>query len=138
MEKITAQKHIRLKPRFADLQADLRSAARSPARRHRILRVAPSSAPLAKYRAIAPAAAPDASVSWWRSSRNLDLCLLAVCSCLLSLLCHQALGALTLPSASASSLSPSRNTTLAQMDFLIKAGLVSSSRDRQTVQGDKS
>lgn len=62
------------------------------------------------------------------SSRGLDMCLLAVCSCALSLMCHQTSGLLNMPSINASSASSSSGAP-AQVDFMVKAGLVTT-RDK--------
>lgn len=62
---------------------------------------------------------------WLRSGKNLDLCLLAFCSCILSLLCHQTVSSLpsspTLASSSAPISSPMAG--LSKIDLTIKAGL---------------
>lgn len=65
------------------------------------------------------------------SGRNLDLCLLFVCSCLLSLLCHQMSSLHTTAIATGSQLpgSTAPTSTLAQLDFLIKAGLKTSNSE---------
>lgn len=66
---------------------------------------------------------------WLRSGKNLDFCLLALCSCILSLLCHQTLS--SLPSSSAlTSSSMATNTAIANLsnvDVVIKAGLFTTS-----------
>lgn len=62
-----------------------------------------------------------ASLGWLHSTRNLDFCLLALCSCLMAVLCHQVVvipGSGTGSIAATSSMSRS-----AQLDFLLKAGL---------------
>lgn len=65
---------------------------------------------------------------WLKSGRNLDLCLLAVCSCVLTLLCHQT-------SVSASSTGTIRTApTTANIDFTIKAGLFASSKSEDSEQ----
>lgn len=62
---------------------------------------------------------------WLRSGKNLDLCLLALCSCILSLLCHQTVSSPpsspTLTSSSAPISSPMSG--LSRIDLVIKAGL---------------
>ncbi|MEB3231421.1 MAG: hypothetical protein VKJ64_10455 [Leptolyngbyaceae bacterium] len=68
------------------------------------------------------------------SSRSLDMCLLAVCSCALSLMCHQTSGLVNLPSVTASTATGSASSGAAQVDFVVKAGLVTS---RQEVKQDK-
>lgn len=66
---------------------------------------------------------------WLRSGKNLDLCLLALCSCILSLLCHQTVSSLpsspTLTSNSAPITTPAAG--LSRIDLVIKAGLFTSS-----------
>lgn len=63
------------------------------------------------------------------SSRGLDMCLLAVCSCALSLMCHQTSGLLNMPSVSASASTSSTSSAPAQVDFMVKAGLITT-RDK--------
>jgi hypothetical protein len=77
-------------------------------------------------------ATPLTAASGLISSRNLDLCLLFVCSCLLSLLCHQmsSLHSSAIATRSQLPVSSSPTATLAQLDFLIKAGLKTSSHDQ--------
>jgi hypothetical protein len=59
------------------------------------------------------------------SSRNLDFCLLAVCSCVLAVLCHQTV---VVPSVSASS-TPSAAVP-AQLDFTLKSALFTSAQQK--------
>ncbi|NEQ98481.1 MAG: hypothetical protein F6K30_17470 [Cyanothece sp. SIO2G6] len=68
------------------------------------------------------------------SSRGLDMCLLAVCSCALSLMCHQTSGLINLPSATSSTAMSPASSGAAQVDFVVKAGLVTS---RQEAKRDK-
>ncbi len=56
------------------------------------------------------------------STRNLDLCLLAVCSCALTLLCHQA-GNFPASTVTASQ-SGVQSPPLSQVDLTIKSGLL--------------
>ncbi|MGF1495429.1 MAG: hypothetical protein ACFB8W_01210 [Elainellaceae cyanobacterium] len=81
----------------------------------------------------------DSHTALWRlSGRSLDMCLLAICSCVLSLVVHQSTGMLNLPTLSASSATPTTSTTPAQIDFLIKAGLrISSQPIRLEEEGDE-
>jgi hypothetical protein len=71
-------------------------------------------------------AAPVASstspylLQWLRSGKNLDFCLLAICSCILTLLCHHTS---VLPSSSAPSASTAPIANFSSLDFTIKAGL---------------
>ncbi|MEO1521112.1 MAG: hypothetical protein AAFU78_10075 [Cyanobacteria bacterium J06633_2] len=62
------------------------------------------------------------------SSRTLDFCLLAICSCALSLLCHQPIAN---PVATASSSMPGsmQTATPVSIDFLVKAGLLTTQKD---------
>lgn len=66
---------------------------------------------------------------WFRSGKNLDLCLLALCSCILSLLCHQTVSSLpsspTLTGNSTPITSPVAG--LSRIDLAIKAGLFTTS-----------
>ncbi|MBW4516194.1 MAG: hypothetical protein KME11_13350 [Timaviella obliquedivisa GSE-PSE-MK23-08B] len=65
---------------------------------------------------------------WLKSGRNLDFCLLAVCSCVLTLLCHQT-------SISTSSSGTVRTVpTTATIDFTLKAGLFTSSKSEDSEQ----
>ena len=61
------------------------------------------------------------------------MCLLAVCSCALSLMCHQTSGLLNMPSVSASATTAPTSSAPAQVDFMVKAGLVTT-RDKTTEQ----
>ncbi|MGF1535740.1 MAG: hypothetical protein ACFB4J_04505 [Elainellaceae cyanobacterium] len=55
------------------------------------------------------------------TGRPLDFCLLALCSCLLSVMCHQ--------TGSVASQSPTASTTTPpQIDFVVKAGLATAPR----------
>ncbi len=61
-------------------------------------------------------------------SHNLDFCLLAFCSCVLAVLCHQSI---LLPSAQAGSgaqMAVSSRVSPSQLDFLLKAGLFTSAK----------
>jgi len=75
---------------------------------------------------------------WLRSGKNLDLCLLALCSCILSLLCHQTVS--SLPSSPTLTVSSVPVTTptfgLSRIDLVIKAGLftTSSQTEEETEQ----
>lgn len=57
------------------------------------------------------------------------MCLLAVCSCALSLMCHQTSGLLNLPSVSSSSAMTPLSGNAAQVDFMVKAGLMTSRQE---------
>jgi hypothetical protein len=64
----------------------------------------------------------------WLHSRNLDFCLLAICSCVLAVLCHQTI---YLPSGQTNtSQAMSSRVPLSQLDFALKAGLFTSSQTR--------
>lgn len=63
---------------------------------------------------------------WLRSGKNLDLCLLALCSCILSLLCHQSVSSLpSSPTLTSNSSAPVSSPVagLSRIDLVIKAGL---------------
>lgn len=64
----------------------------------------------------------------WVRGRNLDFCLLAFCSCVLAILCHQAVHLPSSQSASTSTLTTSSRVFPSQLDFLLKAGLFTSSQ----------
>jgi hypothetical protein len=61
------------------------------------------------------------------SHRNLDLCLLAVCSCALTVLCHQAVSLSNSTSFSSATARPS--ATLAQVDVSVKSGWFAATKD---------
>ncbi|MBW4466846.1 MAG: hypothetical protein KME07_15590 [Pegethrix bostrychoides GSE-TBD4-15B] len=68
--------------------------------------------------------------------RNLDFCLLAFCSCVLAVLCHQSI---ILPSAQAGSgsqMTVSR-VSASQLDFLLKAGLFTSAKSQSDLEEAK-
>lgn len=73
---------------------------------------------------------------WLRSGKNLDLCLLALCSCILSLLCHQTVSSLpSSPSLTGNSAPVTAPTLgLSKIDLVVKAGLftTSSQSDEET------
>lgn len=71
----------------------------------------------APYEGRSPQRQPSAHLS----GRSLDFCLLAVCSCLLSVMCHQA-GGVASQTARAATASPP------QIDFVVKAGLATAPR----------
>jgi hypothetical protein len=76
---------------------------------------------------------PDPSelpTAWLKSGRNLDFCLLAFCSCLLTLLCHQT--PVHASSSSGSARMPVPTST--NIDFAIKAGLFTSSKSKDAEQ----
>ncbi|MBD1848639.1 hypothetical protein [Leptolyngbya sp. FACHB-711] len=64
-----------------------------------------------------------AALPWLHSTRNLDFCLLALCSCLLAVLCHQVVVMPGSGTAASSIVSSTATTRSAQLDFLFKAGL---------------
>jgi hypothetical protein len=66
--------------------------------------------------------------AWLQSGKNLDLCLLAVCSCVLTLLCHQT--SISHTSSGAIRTAP----TTASIDFAVKAGLFTSSKSEDPEQ----
>ncbi len=69
-------------------------------------------------------------VDWLKSGRNLDFCLLAVCSCVLSLLCHQAPLHLTTANPTAPTSAPS--PTFSAIDYALKTGLFTSKAIKDT------
>ncbi|MEB3211772.1 MAG: hypothetical protein VKL39_10470 [Leptolyngbyaceae bacterium] len=70
------------------------------------------------------------------SSRTLDFCLLAICSCILSLLCHQPISHSTLTSTATSAPGNAPTATPVSIDFLVKAGLLTSQRDDEELVQD--
>ncbi|MGB3616472.1 MAG: hypothetical protein WBA10_21960 [Elainellaceae cyanobacterium] len=64
------------------------------------------------------------------SGRPLDFCLLAVCSCLLSLMCHQTGGVASQTVRAATATPP-------QIDFVIKAGLATAPRQGTEVSEEE-
>ncbi|NJO78598.1 MAG: hypothetical protein HC827_08750 [Cyanobacteria bacterium RM1_2_2] len=66
----------------------------------------------------------------WVRGKNLDFCLLAFCSCILAILCHQAVHLPSSQSASTSTLAASSRVVPSQLDFMLKAGLFTSSNQR--------
>jgi hypothetical protein len=99
--------------------------------------VRPSTGLATKQKRSPQTASTVASVSylglWLRSGKNLDFCLLAVCSCVLSLLCHQTITSLpstpTIASGSAATSVPA--ATPSRIDLVIKAGLFTTSSQTQ-------
>jgi hypothetical protein len=71
------------------------------------------------------------SPQWIVSSKQLDLLLLAVCSCLLTLLCHPALLQQSAASASSSAVQSSVPSTTSQINFYVKSALMSSFQDKE-------
>lgn len=70
----------------------------------------------------------------WVSGRNLDLCLLAVCSCVLSLMCHHYGGVANVSSITMTTGMNAASSTPMQVDFLVKAGLLTSQRQDVDVE----
>lgn len=70
------------------------------------------------------------------SSKNLDLFLLAICSCVLSLLCHQPAGVSTPQAAHFPSSAARSAATPVRVDFLIKAGLMTTRQEDPEVEQD--
>ena len=65
-------------------------------------------------------------VHWLQSGGNLDFCVLALCSCVLSVLCHQT-AVPSSPMASATGTAPTSAVQPAQIAFALKAGLFTTS-----------
>ncbi len=70
------------------------------------------------------------------SSKNLDLCLLAICSCVLSLLCHQPAGISAPHAAHFPASGANSAATPVRVDFLIKAGLVTTRQQEHDIEQD--
>lgn len=65
------------------------------------------------------------------SSRNLDLCLLAVCSCVLTVLCHQTIPTpFSASSSSTASAMTASSTSPSHIAFTLKAGLFTTSQQK--------
>jgi hypothetical protein len=65
-------------------------------------------------------------VHWLQSGGNLDFCVLALCSCVLTVLCHQtALSVSPIAAATGATSTPAMQP--AQIDFALKAGLFTTS-----------
>lgn len=96
-----------------------------------------STSPLAKVTPspIVPVAPVSLASHWLGSGKNLDFCMLAVCSCVLAILCHQTVH---LPgSTTATSQLTSSRVFPSQLDFIVKAGLFTSSHS-QSEQDEES
>lgn len=94
------------------------------------LAIRESNAPVArlsKREAVPPSAQAPYLVHWLQSGSNLDFCVLALCSCVLTVLCHQTALLSPSPTAAASRAVTSSAVPLAQVDFAIKAGLFTTS-----------
>ncbi|HEY9663983.1 MAG TPA: hypothetical protein V6C65_36495 [Allocoleopsis sp.] len=79
-------------------------------------------------------------MNWFSSSRNLDICSLAVCSCVLTVLCHQT----TVPISSSIAVtntgiaSSAPIARISEIDFTVKAGLFArSTQVKDSVQADE-
>lgn len=68
------------------------------------------------------------------SGRQIDFCVLALCSCALTLMCHQALNLGYSPSGSASSVNAPSVRVLTQLDFNIKSGLVATQEQEKALE----
>lgn len=73
-------------------------------------------------------------VRWFSSSRNLDICSLAVCSCVLTVLCHQTTVVSSSPMLTKTTTSATPIASLSQVDFTIKAGLFAQSSQTENSQ----
>ena len=62
--------------------------------------------------------------------RNLDFYLLAFCSCVLAVLCHQSFILPSAQTSSGSQMAMSSRVSPSQLDFLIKAGLFTSAQSK--------
>lgn len=63
------------------------------------------------------------TVNLWLRGKNLDFCLLAVCSCVLAVLCHQTVHLSPTSSVPASASASSSRVMPSQLNFMLKAGL---------------
>ncbi len=83
-----------------------------------------------------PIEAGTAAIDDRISGRTLDLCLLAVCSCALSLLCHQPAHISNMQSGLFSTPGSTSTGTPVRVDFLIKAGIVTSQKQELEIAKD--
>lgn len=72
----------------------------------------------------------------WLSGRSLDFCLLAVCSCVLAVLCHQTMPFPTNSGVSAPSAVSTSSASPNQLDFTLKAGLFTTSQQKDDQSDD--
>jgi hypothetical protein len=88
----------------------------------------PELAPALNFKRTAPTSAAQSPylVHWLQSGGNLDFCVLALCSCVLTVLCHQTTLSAS-PMASATGATPASAVQPAQIDFALKAGLFTTS-----------
>jgi hypothetical protein len=70
----------------------------------------------------------DPTTMQWVSSRSLDFCLLAVCSCMLAVLCHQSVP-VSIATAPASGLTAAASSPM-QLDLTLKAGLYTTGQQK--------
>ncbi len=83
------------------------------------------------------AATPASFPHPWLSGRNLDLCLLAVCSCVLAVLCHQTMPLSINSNISTPSALSTSSTSPNQLDFTVKAGLFTTSQQKDDWAGER-
>ena len=88
----------------------------------------PELAPALRFNRTAPTSAAQSPylVHWLQSGGNLDFCVLALCSCVLTVLCHQTTLSVS-PMASSTGATPASAVQPAQIDFALKAGLFTTS-----------
>ncbi|MBD3880288.1 hypothetical protein IFO70_00815 [Phormidium tenue FACHB-886] len=119
--------------RFADYAPQRQRLAVAPrfAQSAGKLAISKPGVPVAQFskREAAPLSASQSPylVHWLQSGSNLDFCVLALCSCVLTVLCHQTALLSPSPTAAASRAVTSSAMPLAQVDFAIKAGLFTTS-----------
>jgi hypothetical protein len=85
----------------------------------------------ADSRAIAVSAETPYLVHWLQSGGNLDFVVLALCSCILTVLCHQTT---VLPANAAVDPSPASAVQPVSVDFAIKAGLFTTAAQSQDIE----
>lgn len=78
-------------------------------------------------------------MDWFGSNRNLDICSLAVCSCVLTVLCHQVPVALSSSAVVTGMTAPVTRpiANLSEIDLTLKAGLFTTSQTEKTQQLDE-
>jgi len=64
------------------------------------------------------------------------MCLLAVCSCILSLMCHQTGSLMNVSAIASNSAASATPNSALQVDFVVKAGLVTSRQQDDRADAD--
>jgi hypothetical protein len=75
-------------------------------------------------------------VQWLQSGGNLDFCVLALCSCILTVLCHQT-PVLSPTSTASQNAAPPAATQPSEVDLAIKAGLFTTIKGQSESEGEE-